>query len=706
MAQSAYFAIQGLRRKIILSAVLYSLAALLLIAALSAYPLYRTMRHFEENNLLHAVRFRALAIEEYLTRVSELARQINSRTEIRLALEQFRRGEMRLGQLRIFTRPRLQDALQISEEIVGITRMARNQVISENGQGVTPKLAASLSASARELALLNPVAIDDELYLVVVSPIFAANSDLIGHDIVLFTTGKLQRIIWDQAGLGVSGESFLGRRENGNVTLFFPGRKGEREVYNREVPDSPLQSAFSLAASGETGILRLSPGDLGEKNVVAYAGVAGTDWGILISINDRELMAPLRRQALSVAAMALVLTALGALGLWGILRPMTGRVLVYTEELDKLNHELQQEIAERKRAENSLRRSEREWEQTFNAITDAVAIMDLNGNVLRMNRASSDLIGEMKKGPAGESGYDLLFGFSSARQDCPFFDMLREKEPQCTERHDPVSDRWFHVAIYPLVDESHTLWGGVHIAHEVTEQKKMERAKDEMISAVSHEMRTPLTAMLGFVEFLLENPVERELQIDYLKTVYQETERLNELISNFLDLQRLQAEIGHYEFARIDVCDLLDEAAHLYQVASKKHAIAIDCPMPLPMVRGDEKRLMQVMKNLLSNAIKYSPQGGTVTLGAENADGAVTIFVRDEGLGIPARDRERIFERFYRVDDSEKRIPGGIGLGLALVREVVKAHGGRVWVESEMGKGSTFFFTVPHWREMALPQEV
>jgi signal transduction histidine kinase len=251
------------------------------------------------------------------------------------------------------------------------------------------------------------------------------------------------------------------------------------------------------------------------------------------------------------------------------------------------------------------------------------------------------------------------------------------------------------VALYPLIDHANEVWGGVYVTHEITERKKMEWAKDEMISAVSHEMRTPLTAILGFVEFMLNNEVDREQQIDFLRTVLQETERLNELISNFLDLQRLQAEIGQYQFAVVEICPLLEQAVGQFQMTSQKHILQIECSEGLPLAKADARRILQVIKNLVSNAVKYSPEGGEIVCAARQEGGMLLISVRDQGMGIALAERERIFEQFYRIDDSEKRIPGGIGLGLALVREVVRAHGGRVWLESEVGAGSTFYFSLP-----------
>ncbi len=244
-------------------------------------------------------------------------------------------------------------------------------------------------------------------------------------------------------------------------------------------------------------------------------------------------------------------------------------------------------------------------------------------------------------------------------------------------------------------DETGRVVGLVCIQSDISKRREMEQMKDEMISTLSHEMRTPLTAMLGFTEYLLENTVDEEQSKEFLGTIYRETERLHELINNFLDLQRMKAKQTVYHFESLQMGPLLYESTSLFASASKTHRLKVDFPPDLPPVSGDEVRLHQVLNNLLSNAFKFSPKGGAVTVGARREGETVVVWVKDEGIGIPRTMLEKIFDRFYRVDSSESRRTGGTGLGLALVREIITAHGGRVWVESGMNEGSTFFFTVP-----------
>jgi signal transduction histidine kinase len=268
------------------------------------------------------------------------------------------------------------------------------------------------------------------------------------------------------------------------------------------------------------------------------------------------------------------------------------------------------------------------------------------------------------------------------------------KTPIITEFQNSKSGAWYQ-CLDRIVEWPDGRLARMQIAIDITERKEMEKLKDEMISAVSHEMRTPLTAMMGFTEFLLENEVPHDNLISYLQTIYKECDRLNSLIGNFLDLQKLKAVRDDYDFGYVSVEMLLADAVTLFTAEQCRHRFVIDCQLNLPEVRGDEAKLHQVMTNLISNACKYSPEETVITVSARFSDGEIVISVRDEGIGVPAEFREKIFEKFYRIDNSDRRKVGGTGLGLALVREIVIAHGGRIWVENVESGGSIFNVSLP-----------
>lgn len=686
-ASSSRPPLEKLRRKILLTSLAYSLAAFVLLTLVSVLPLFTLLRDYEQEHLRLAARTRAQSVEEVLDRMRDISLQITSRSAIRQALADYTAGQLSAEELAEFTAPKLQDALQQATEVVGITRLDRTGLpVVRLGTPIPDQIWPTTVNDRQGPRLAAPLIIDNNLYLLVDTPITTAAGERLGTDLVLFTVFKLQRILWDDTGLGTSGDCRLGRLTNAGPTFFFPGRTGEEEIYNELVTQPSLLRAFEGLQQRKSGLLRFS--EQGKTRILAYAPVAGTDWGLLASMEQQELFGRINRQLGLLGAVLLGLTFSGVAGMFFLLRPLTSEAVEHSQRL-------QLEVEERRRIEQSLRHSEQEWQQTFDAITDAVAILDNRGEVVRSNRSAQTLTTATPPQHGGPCSCKVFGGLQRAENNCPFNRMLLSGQPEFGEVFEPESQRYFQISVYPLRSEQGQLRGGVHVAQDITEERQLQRLKDEMLSAVSHEMRTPLTAMLGFVEFMLENEVSAEERKDYLQTVHKETERLNDLISNFLDLQRLQAQLESYHLEAVSVTEMLQEAGHLFTLASRAHQIRVECPNDLSAVQGDPKRLQQVLNNLLSNAIKYSPKGGEVVLRASQEGSVVTVSVEDQGMGIPPQALGRIFERFYRVDDSDRRIPGGIGLGLALVREVIKAHGGQVWVESTLGKGSTFFFTLP-----------
>ncbi len=230
---------------------------------------------------------------------------------------------------------------------------------------------------------------------------------------------------------------------------------------------------------------------------------------------------------------------------------------------------------------------------------------------------------------------------------------------------------------------------------DITEQKRIEQFKEEMLSVVSHEMRTPLTSLLGFTELLLEHDLSKEQVKDILQTVHGETDRLREMVENLLDLQQLRAGRMHYSMQKVHLKAVCEELLQLYRPLKGDHPLFLECDSELPPIFGDPVRLFQILRNLISNAFKYSPAGSPVIFGGHPEKETALLWIQDEGRGIPKEQRDRIFDRFYRVESGEGSRQAGVGLGLALVQEMVEAHKGEVWVEDAPEKGSIFYLRLP-----------
>lgn len=233
------------------------------------------------------------------------------------------------------------------------------------------------------------------------------------------------------------------------------------------------------------------------------------------------------------------------------------------------------------------------------------------------------------------------------------------------------------------------------VGRDNTERKEIERLKDEFISTVNHELRTPLTSLRGFSELLLKREYTVEKQRHYLKIIYDESKRLNNLIDDFLDIQRLESGKQNYLFEPLNILLLIRESIALFAHNTDQHKLNLNAPLFVAPVKGDSDRIRQVLSNLISNAIKYSPNGGEVNISVTEQDTEVTITVADRGMGIPPEAQEKLFTKFYRVDNASTRKIGGTGLGLAIVKEIVEAHGGYIGLESVVGEGSKFYFTLP-----------
>ncbi len=244
---------------------------------------------------------------------------------------------------------------------------------------------------------------------------------------------------------------------------------------------------------------------------------------------------------------------------------------------------------------------------------------------------------------------------------------------------------------------------------DVTREREAERAKSEFVSVVSHELRTPLTSILGYAELMKAREFPAADRLELIDTIWKQAMHLSTLVEDLLNVSRLDA--GRITLTRwvIALRQLVTEliAQMNKELNQARHQLLLDIDPQLPPIYADRDRLRQILGNLLSNAIKYSPDGGEIVLRAEvlgdpppgapplPPEPALLVSVRDPGMGIEAAEQHRIFERFYRIDNSNTRRIGGTGLGLSITKALVELHGGRIWVTSQPGVGSTFWLTLP-----------
>lgn len=240
--------------------------------------------------------------------------------------------------------------------------------------------------------------------------------------------------------------------------------------------------------------------------------------------------------------------------------------------------------------------------------------------------------------------------------------------------------------------------GAVIVLHDITELRKLERVRRDFVANVSHEFRTPLTAIQGFAETLLSGALDDpQNRGRFLGIILEHSRRLGRLTEDLLKLSQMDADRLELEVRRISVAQLVESCYETAQrrAAAKELTLSLNLPARLPDVACDVRRLQEVLQNLLDNATQYTLSGGKIALSAAANNDEVVFTVADTGIGIPQADQSRIFERFYRVDAARSREAGGTGLGLAIAKHLIEVHGGRIWVESELGVGSKFHFSVP-----------
>lgn len=237
--------------------------------------------------------------------------------------------------------------------------------------------------------------------------------------------------------------------------------------------------------------------------------------------------------------------------------------------------------------------------------------------------------------------------------------------------------------------------GRIFTLRDVTRESEAERMRTALVSTVSHELRSPLTAIKGYVDSLLDGgPWDEATEREFLDIIAASAEKLAVLVDNLLDAAKLEAGVLRMEMEPVRVERIAQQVLDHRRRLTPGHELRLEADDNLPLAEADPVRLEQILANLVDNAIKYSPAGGAVTVGITGGD-MITVRVSDQGIGITPEDAERLFERFFRVDNGLARSTKGVGLGLYICKSLIEGHGGRIWVESTPGRGSTFAFTLP-----------
>ncbi|MDN5347987.1 MAG: two-component system, OmpR family, phosphate regulon sensor histidine kinase PhoR [Clostridia bacterium] len=332
----------------------------------------------------------------------------------------------------------------------------------------------------------------------------------------------------------------------------------------------------------------------------------------------------------------------------------------------------------------------------LSSMSDGLLAVDQVGRVMLLNRAAAEMFSKQKEEVVGRY---LLEVVRNHEIDQGVKDILESGKPVELElKLFPTTRQIFKIYGAPILNEQNRVVGAVLLIRNITEIRRLEQVRTEFVANVSHELRTPLTSIRGFVETLLEGALEdKNLCRRFLEIINNEAQRLQRLIEDLLTLSQLENRPPALPEKSVFLAKVLDKILEVVKPLASEKGITLETKLPsdLKPLSISENFLGQVLLNLLDNAIKYTPPGGRVTVAASAQDNNIRVEVSDTGIGIPPESLQRVFERFYRVDKARSREMGGTGLGLAIVKHIIESHKGSVGVTSEVGKGSTFFFTLP-----------
>ena len=253
----------------------------------------------------------------------------------------------------------------------------------------------------------------------------------------------------------------------------------------------------------------------------------------------------------------------------------------------------------------------------------------------------------------------------------------------------------FQVSTTPTFDRRGLVSGSIHVARDITQRKKAEQLKDEFAGMVSHELKTPLTVIIGALAVAATDGISPEESSALIRDAASSADTLAGIVDNLLELSRFQSDRLDLNSEPVDIARLALGVTQKLQHKTSIHHISIDIPGDIPSVIIDRIRIERILNNLVENAIKYSPDGGEIRVSGARQDSQLVIGVSDQGIGISEADQLKLFQRFERLHMPDKQAIPGLGLGLRVCRILVEAHSGKIWVESAPGRGSTFFFTIP-----------
>jgi len=378
-----------------------------------------------------------------------------------------------------------------------------------------------------------------------------------------------------------------------------------------------------------------------------------------------------------------------------------GQVRVYSDdELGQLAGAINNLSIRVEEAQESTEAERRRLDSVLAHMSDGVIATDRRGNITIINETASDFMDVTAEKAIGSSILDML----QIRDDYSLRDLIENQDELTLDFSSNERDLILNAYFSLIQRESGFISGLVCVLHDVTEQQKIDNDRKQFVSNVSHELRTPLTSLRSYIEALSDGAwKDPEVAPGFLKVTQEETDRMIRMINELLSLSRMDSGTTRVDMELVNINEMFNYVLNRFDMILKKddnpakyYTIKREFTKRDLWVEIDTDKFTQVLDNIMNNAIKYSPDGGVITCRLLETHNQVIISINDQGLGIPRADLNHVFDRFFRVDKARSRAQGGTGLGLAISKEVVQMLGGRIWVDSVEGQGSTFYISLPY----------
>jgi two-component system phosphate regulon sensor histidine kinase PhoR len=550
-------------------------------------------------------------------------------------------------------------------------------VLVITGRGFRGELIdASRVALERELLLAGSLA--ESLPLASPHDIARRINSEVGHRITLISADG--RVLGDS---DVRSDRLASEPNQGGRPEVVAAVAGETHVQVDDDGGTPLLlGARPVTVSGAPAVLRITVPLTGVEGAVSRMRRLVVLGG-LAALALATGVAYLISRTLARPVIALAERARGLAG-----GDFTGRAQrnALVTELDELGAAFNRLTDELKARLSELSRERDEMQALIDAMAEGVVALTEDARILRTNRAARALLALPHSAWFAPVGALVRHADLRDLLEDAVVKPFRAREVNLGDRHLIVSAR--------LLDQG----GSVVTFLDVTEMRRLEQVRRDFVANASHELKTPLTTIRGFAETLLEDDPPDTLRREFLTSIRDNTLRLQRMVEDLLDLSRLESGTWSARQEEVDIAELATEAWDDFRDRASASGVGFSL-QGSALVLADEQGLRQIFRNLLENSLRYTNRGGTITVRADADGGVARVEVSDTGTGIPSRSLPRIFERFYRADTSRARSEGGTGLGLAIVRHLVHAMGGEVGARSELGQGTTIWFTLP----LALP---